>query len=72
VGSIAVNPSGEYLRLEVLEAVGFLLELHHKPFVPVQVFTICYQWCILHEIVELLAGVLDEFLDVTVDTCGLK
>jgi hypothetical protein len=68
---IAINPTGKDLRFEVLEAVCFLLELLHESFVPVQMGTISSEGCILNEVIELLAGILDEFLDVTVDTCGL-
>ena len=68
---IAINPTGKDLRLEVLEAIGLLLELLHESFVPVQVGTISSEWCVLHEVIELLAGVLDKFLDVTVYSCCL-
>lgn len=68
---IAINPTGKDLRLEVLEAIGLFLELLHESFVPVQVGSIGSEGCILHKVIELLAGVLDEFLDVAVNTCSL-
>ena len=71
VSCIAVNPSSKDLRLEVLEAVGLFLELLHESFVPVQVGTIRSEGCILNEVIEFLTGILDEFLNVAVDTCGL-
>ena len=71
VSSIAVYPSCKDLRLELLEAVGLLLELMHESFVSVQVFAISSEWGILNEVIELLAGVLYELLDVAVNTCGL-
>jgi hypothetical protein len=71
VRCITINPTGKDLRLEVLEAISLLLELLHESFVPVQVGTIRSQGCILNEIIELLTGILYEFLDVAIDTCGL-
>jgi ABC-type enterochelin transport system permease subunit len=71
VSCIAINPSSKDLRFQILEAIGLFLELLHESFVPVQVGTIRSEGCILHEVIELLAGVLDEFLNVAVDSCGL-
>jgi len=71
VGCIAVYPTCKNLRLELLKAVNILLELMHESFVPVEVFAISSEGCVLHEVIELLAGILNELLDVTIDACGL-
>jgi phage-related protein len=68
---IAINPTGKDLRFQILEAVCFLLELLHESFVPVQMGTISSEGCILNEVIELLAGILDEFLNITVYSCSL-